>query len=162
MFTSAGDRVDQARVLNSLGATAYAEGDSLKAQNCFEQALTIAHQQEARQLYGRTLRGLGDVARTLLRYTDSERYYREALTIAKELDTPAEQGAVLRRMGELAQVQGSYDVALDCWFQALNLDQRLEHPARVELEAKVKEFVLEHHLEAAYERFCEQYEIPHV
>ncbi len=82
--------------------------------------------------------------------------------IAKELDTPAEQGAVLRRMGELAQVQGSYDAALESWFQALNLDQRLEHPARVELEEKVKLFVAEHHLEAAYASFCEQYEVPRV
>ncbi len=162
LFASAADRVGQARVLNGLGATAYTEGNTLSAKNYFEEALTIAHQQEARQLYGRTLRGLGDVARTLLQYADSERYYREALTIAKELDTPAEQGAVLRRMGELALVQGNYDTTLECWFQALNLDQRLEHPARVELEAKVKEFVLEHHLEAAYERFCEQYEAPHV
>ncbi len=162
MFTAAGDRVDQARVLNALGTIAYMEGDYLNAKDYYEQALTIAHQQEARQLYGRTLRGLGDVARTLLHYTESERYYREALTIAKELDTPAEQGAVLRRMGELAQVQGNYDSALDCWFQALNLDQRLEHPARVDLEAKVKAFVTEHHLEAAYTRFCEQCEAPHV
>ncbi len=59
MFIAAGDVVDQARVLNGLGVIAYAEGDVLKAKNCYEQALTIAHQQEARQLYGRTLRGLG-------------------------------------------------------------------------------------------------------
>jgi len=162
IFIAAGDLIDQARVLNGLGMIAYAEGAALKAKNCYERALTIAHQQEARQLYGRTLRGLGDVERILLHYEEAERYYKEALVIAKELDTPAEQGAVLRRMGELAQVQGSYDAALESWFQALNLDQRLEHPARVELEEKVKLFVAEHHLEAAYTSFCEQCEAPHV
>ena len=65
MFIAASDVIDQARVLNGLGMIAYAEGDILKAKDCYERALTIAHQQEARQLYGRTLRGLGDVERTL-------------------------------------------------------------------------------------------------
>jgi tetratricopeptide (TPR) repeat protein len=162
MFIGAGDLIGQARVLNGSGTIAYAEGDALKAKNYYEQALTIAHQQEARQLYGRTLRGLGDVERTLLHYVDAGRYYGEALVIAKALDTPAEQSAVLRRTGELAQVQGNYDAALEHWLQALNLDQRLEHPARVELDAKVKSFVAEHHLEAAYISFCEQCEAPRV
>jgi len=159
LFNALGDRVDQARVLNALGAVTCTEGDHLRAKNYYEQALSIAHEQEAKQLYGRSLRGLGDVANALQQFTEAERYYQHAFALAKELAIPAEQCAVLRRQGVLSQEQGRFRAALEYWVQALNLDQRLDHPTRTELEARVKLFVVEHHLEEAYAQFCEQYSI---
>ncbi|TME59252.1 MAG: tetratricopeptide repeat protein, partial [Chloroflexi bacterium] len=84
IFSSLGDRVDQARVMNCLGAISFDEGEHLEAKEYYEQALAIGQEQGARQIEGRALRGLGDVAVVLHRYTEAERSYQRAFSIADE------------------------------------------------------------------------------
>src|SRR5437764_112046 len=50
LFNMVGDRVDQAHVLNSLGANILAEGNILEAKERFEHARAVAHDQNALQL----------------------------------------------------------------------------------------------------------------
>ncbi len=57
IFNSLGDLVEQACVLNSLGAVLLEEGKYLEAKEHFEYACIIAHKQEALQLEARALRG---------------------------------------------------------------------------------------------------------
>jgi tetratricopeptide (TPR) repeat protein len=117
----------------------------------------IAREQGARQIDGRALRGLGDVARVLRQFGEAERCYQEATTIATDLDTPAELCAVLRRRGMLSTLRGKYSEALDCWVQALALDQRLGHPVRVDLQQKIDELAAEQHLEETYHELRVRY-----
>ena len=117
------------------------------AKENYEHALAIAREQSTRQIEGRALRGLGDVARVMHRFDDAGRYYQDAYEIATQLDTPAERCATLRRQGELRYQQGQYHETLDFWKQALALDQRQEHPARKHLQDKLDALIAEHPLE---------------
>nr|HET6903003.1 tetratricopeptide repeat protein [Ktedonobacteraceae bacterium] len=150
IFANLGDRVDQARVMNSLAAISFDEGEHLAAKEYYEQALVIGQEQEARQIEGRALRGLGDVFRVLQHFAEAERCYQDAFKIAVALDTPAERCAVLHRQGILSQIQHKYLSALEYLVQALALDQRLGHPARKDLQASVDALVADQHLEEAY------------
>jgi len=157
LFTMVGDRVDQAHVLNSLGANTLAEGHILEAKESFEHARTLAHEQKALQLEGRALRGLGDVARVQHQFAEAERFYSEAATIAANLGTPAERCAILHRQGELYQIQGKYREALAAWFQGYIQDRRVEHPDREALKERIDSFVAEHELQEVYAELCKQY-----
>ncbi len=157
IFSELGDRVDQARVMNSLGTISFDEGEHLVAKEYYEQAQALAHEQGARPVDGRALRGLGDVARALRRFQDAERYYHDAATIATQIDAPAERCAVLRRQGILCQEQGKYREALELWVQALALDQRLGHPARKYFQDRVDVLVAEHGLAEVYAELCKKH-----
>ena len=150
IFANLGDRVDQARVMNSLAAISFVEDEHLAAKEYYEQALVIGQEQEAHQIEGRALRGLGDVFRVLQHFAEAERCYQDAFKIAAALDTPAERCAVLRRQGLLSQIQHQYLSALEFWVQSLALDQRLGHSAREDLQASVDALVADQHLEKAY------------
>ena len=136
--------------MNSLAAISFVEDEHLAAKEYYEQALVIGQEQEARQIEGRALRGLGDVFRVLHHFAEAERCYQDAFKIAAALDTPAERCAVLRRQGLLSQIQHQYLSALEFWVQSLALDQRLGHSAREDLQASVDALVADQHLEKAY------------
>ena len=159
LFSKLGNRVDQARVLNSLGANLLAEGQISDAKERFEHALVLAREQKAMQLEGRALRGLGDVAQFQKHYTEAERFYNEAATIATNLDTPTERGAVLHRQGELYQTQGKYREALSTLVQAYVEDQRIGHPDREALKVKIDNLVASYDLQEFYIELQEQYGI---
>ena len=149
--------MDQARVINALAAILLEEGDYLRAQEQFEYAQTIAREYEAHQLEGRALRGLGDVAGRMHKFDEAEQYYQKALAIAIVLEIRAERCAVLHHLGDLYAMQNHNPEALEAWVQSLAYDRRLDHPKRQQLQKQVNEFVEEHHLEEAYQKFCEQY-----
>jgi len=157
IFAGLGDRVDQARVMNSLASIAFNEGEHLAAKEYYEQALVIGQEQEARQIEGRALRGMGDVYRVLQHFAEAERSYQDAFNIAVELDTPAERCAVLRRQGLLSSTQHQYLKSLEYWVQALALDQRLGHPSRKDLQDNVDALVAAQHLEEAYAELLKKY-----
>ena len=159
LFSKLGNRVDQSRVLNSLGANFLAEGQISDAKEHFEHARVLAHEQTVIQLEGRALRGLGDVAQFQKHYTEAERFYTEAATIATNLDTPTERGAVLHRQAELYQNQGKYREALSAWVQAYVEDQRIGHPDRETLKEKIDILVASHDLQEYYIELQEQYGI---
>jgi tetratricopeptide (TPR) repeat protein len=156
IFRNVGDRVDQAHVLNSLGANALAESQFQEANERFEHAQAIAHEQEALQLEGRALRGMGDVARALHQFAEAERFYNQAATIAVNLDTPAERCAILHRQGELYQNQGKYREALDAWVQSFVQDRRVGHPDRESLKGRIDALVAVHDLQEAFAELCKQ------
>jgi tetratricopeptide (TPR) repeat protein len=157
LFNKVGNRVDQAHVWNSLGANTLAEGQIQEAKEHFEHAQAIAHEQEALQLEGRALRGLGDVARALHQFAEAERCYDEAASIAAHLDTPAERCAILRRQGELYQVQGKYREALTAWVQAFVRDHRVGHPVRESLKERIDTLVTAYDLQDAFAELRKQY-----
>jgi len=157
LFNDLGDRLDAARALNGLGAISFTESEYPEAKEHFEHARAIAHEQEARQIEERALRGLGDVARGMHQFSEAERYYAEAATIARNLDTLSERCAVLHRQGELYYAQEKYPEALTAWVEALFQDHRIGHPERAEHEARVKQLVMQHHLEDTYTELCRQY-----
>jgi tetratricopeptide (TPR) repeat protein len=159
LFSKLGNRVDQSRVLNSLGANFLAEGQISDAKEHFEHARVLAHEQTVIQLEGRALRGLGDVAQFQKHFTEAERFYTEAATIATNLDTPTERGAVLHRQGELYQTQGKYREALSTWVRAYVEDQRIGHPDRETLKGKIDILVASHDLQEYYIELQEQYGI---
>ena len=159
LFSKLGNRVDQARVLNSLGANLFADGQISDAKERFEHALVLARDQKAMQLEGRALRGLGDVAQFQKHYTEAERFYNEAATIATNLETPTERGAVLHRQGELYQTQGKYREALSTLVQAYVEDQRIGHPDREALKVKVDNLVASYDLQEFYIELQKQYGI---
>ncbi len=150
IFSSIGNRVDMARVTNGQAAVSFSEGDYLVARELYGQALSIAREQGARQIEGRSLRGLGDVARVLRRLTEARQYYQDASTIAKDLDLIPEQCALLKRQGELLLALGRHAEALQHWIEALSLDRRLGHQARQDLEKKITALVRDQHLEVIY------------
>ncbi len=113
--------------------------------------------QEALQLEGRALRGLGDVAKAMRQFSDAERFYNQAVVIATNLDTPAERCAVLHHQGELHFIQGQYIEALAAWVQALAQDRRMGHPDRQVLQDKINTLVAEQHLEETYAELCKQH-----
>jgi DNA-binding NarL/FixJ family response regulator len=149
-FNKVGNRVDQAHVLNSLGATTLAQNQLQEAKEHFEHALAIAHEQKALQLEGRALRGMGDVARAQQQFTEAERFYGEAARIAVHLDTLAERCAILHRQGELYQIQGKYREALEAWVQAYIQDRRVGHPDRESLKERIDALVAEHDFQQAF------------
>jgi tetratricopeptide (TPR) repeat protein len=157
LFNKVGNRVDQAHVLNSLGANTLAEGQIQEAKEHFEHAQAIAHEQEALQLEGRALRGLGDVARVLHRFAEAERFYDEAASIAAHLDTPAERCAILHRQGVLYQIQGKYREALAAWFQAFVQDRRVGHSDREALKERMDALVVVHNLQEDLAELRKQY-----
>ncbi len=159
LFTKGGNRVDQAHVLNSLGANFLADGQFPDAKERFEYARVLAQEQKALQLEGRALRGLADVARVQQQYAEAERFYSEAALIAANLGTPAERGAVLHRQGELYQSQSKYQEALSTWVQAYIEDRRLGHPDRESLKVKIDSLVTKHDLQEFYADLCKQYGI---
>ncbi len=157
IFNDLGDRVDAARVMNSQGTLMLADGDYADARELYERASALAHEQEARQVEGRALRGLGDVARAAHHFSDAERQYARAFALALTLDTPAERSAVLYRQGHLHAAQAQYQQALESWAEALFQDHRADHPERLEHEARIADFVAQHHLEESYARLRNQY-----
>jgi tetratricopeptide (TPR) repeat protein len=156
IFNSMGDRVDQARVLNALGAVSQGESEYPEAKEHFEHAYAIAHEQESLQLEGRALRGLADVARAMRQFSEADHFYNQAAMIATNLDTPAERCAVLHHQGELRYLQGQHREALVAWVQALAQDRRLGHPDRQALQDRISALVTEQHLEEAYAELRKQ------
>jgi tetratricopeptide (TPR) repeat protein len=157
LFNDLGDRVDAARIINSLGSISFAEREYPEAKQYYEHARTIAHEQESHQVKERALRGLGDVARAMRQFSDAECYYDEAATIARHLDISSERCAVLHRQGELLDMQGRHKEALTAWVEALFQDRRADHPERREHEARVARFVEEYNLDETYVELRQQY-----
>ncbi|HLX41065.1 MAG TPA: tetratricopeptide repeat protein, partial [Ktedonobacteraceae bacterium] len=137
-------------VLNALGGITCDEHDYLSAKDLYEQALEMAQEQDAQQIVGRALRGLGDFYRIMQQFSAAADAYQQAYAIAHELETPAELCAVLRRQGLLKIAQRRYLEALEYWVKALEHDKRLGHPARTHHENELENLVNEHHLEEAY------------
>jgi tetratricopeptide (TPR) repeat protein len=122
----------------------------MSAREQYEHALVLARAQETRQIEGRALRGLGDIARLMGHFADARRYYNDAAAIANELNTLPERCAILRRQGELYISQEQYPEALDAWIEALAQDRRIDHPERVAMQKKIEDLVAKQHLEEAY------------
>jgi tetratricopeptide (TPR) repeat protein len=159
LFRDVGDRIDQAHVLNSQGANCLAQGQVLEAKEAFEHARAIANGQQAMQLVGRALRGLGDVACIEHRLAEAEHFYNEAAKIAADLHTPAERCAILRRQGELYRNQGKYQEALTTWVHAYAEDLRQGHTDRESLKEKIEELVKSQGLQKFYEELTERFDI---
>ncbi|HEV2581411.1 MAG TPA: tetratricopeptide repeat protein, partial [Ktedonobacteraceae bacterium] len=159
IFNELGDRVDAARVMNAQGALLLADGDYAGARELYERARALAHEQEARQVEGRALRGLGDAACATRHFSEAERQYAAAAELAQMLDTPAEHSAVLYRQGHLLAAQAHYQQALETWAEALFQDRRADHPERLEHEARIADFVAQHHLEEDYSALRSQYKL---
>ncbi len=143
----------------ALASLSFAEGEYLAAKQSYEQAQAQAHEQGARAVDERALRGLGDVARILRQFTQAQQYYLLALSIAEELEILAERCALLRRLGLLKMAVQDYSSALDYWMQALALDQRIGHPVRTTLQTQVVALVAEHALQESYQGLSERYSL---
>lgn len=117
-----GGRVEEGKILNSMGLIALEQKEPASARAYFEQALSIARETSNRGLETKSLNNLGTSAGYIQGdYAAAREYYEQAFLIAKERGDRSLQSAALGNLGWVAGMQGDFDSARSFHEQALSL-----------------------------------------
>jgi tetratricopeptide (TPR) repeat protein len=121
-----GRRIEEGKILNTLGLIALEQKEPASAQAYFEQALSIARETFNRGLETKSLNNLGTSTGFILGdYAAARDYYEQAYLIAKERGDRSLQSATLGNLGWTAGMQGDFDSARSFHEQALSLAREL-------------------------------------
>jgi len=121
-----GKRIEEGKILNTLGLIALEQKEPARAQAYFEQALSIARETFNRGLETKTLNNLGNSAGFILGdYAAAHDYYEQSHLIAKERGDRTGQSAALGNMGWAAGMRGDYNLARSYHEQGLSLGREL-------------------------------------
>ena len=119
-----------ATALSGAGSIARMQGDSGRAVELLERALTLWQELGDRQSAARTLMALGHVADRQGDMTGAAARFEEALAIGREIDDTALVGAALGNLGLVADQQGAYTLAVGRYEEALALFRQLGNRRR--------------------------------
>ncbi len=115
-----GKRIEEGKILNSMGLIALEQQEPANAQVFFESALDIARETSNRGLETKSLNNLGTSAGFVLGdYVAAREYYEQAYLIAQERGDRSLQGGILGNLGWAAGMQGDFVVARSYHEQAL-------------------------------------------
>jgi tetratricopeptide (TPR) repeat protein len=115
-------RLEEGKILNSMGLIALEQKEPANAQAYFEQALNIARETSNRGLETKSLNNLGTSAGFVQGdYAAARKYYEQAYIIAQERGDRSLQSAALGNLGWAAGMQGDFDSARSSHEQALLL-----------------------------------------
>jgi Tfp pilus assembly protein PilF len=115
-------RIEEGKILNSMGLIALEQKEPASAQVHFEEALKIARESSNRSLETKSLNNLGTSAGFILGdYVAAREYYEQAYLIARERGDRSLQSATLVNLGWAAGMQGEFDSARSNHEQALLL-----------------------------------------
>ena len=117
-----GKRIEEGKILNTIGLIALEQKNPTTAQVHLEKALNIARETTNRGLETKSLNNLGTSAGLIQDdYVAAREYYEQANVIARERGDRTLQSATLGNMGWAAGMQGDFDFAHSCHKQALSL-----------------------------------------
>ena len=122
LVRSLGMRIEEGKILNSMGLISLEQNEPVSAQAYFEEALYIARETSNRGLETKSLNNLGNSAGFVLGdYVAAHEYYEQANLIARERGDRSLQSATLVNLGWVAGMQGDFDSARSYHEQALSL-----------------------------------------
>jgi len=117
-----GRRIEEGKILNTMGLIALEQKEPASAKVYFEQALSISRETSNRGLETKSLNNLGTSAGFILGdYAAAREYYEQAYLIAQERGDRSLQSASLGNLGWAAGMQGDFDSARSYHEQALSL-----------------------------------------
>jgi predicted ATPase/class 3 adenylate cyclase len=121
-----GKRIEEGKILNSMGLIALEQKEPANAQVYFEQALNIARETSNRGLETKSLNNLGTSAGFIQGdYAAAREYYEQAYLIARERGDRSLQGAAVGNLGWASGMQGDFKAARSYHEQALSLAREI-------------------------------------
>jgi tetratricopeptide (TPR) repeat protein len=121
-----GKRIEEGRILNSIGLIALEQKNPNRAHKYLEAALHIARETSRRGLETKTLNNLGTSAGLIQGdYIAAREYYKQAYLIARERGDRTLQSATLGNMGWAAGMQGDIEAAHSYHKKALLLSREV-------------------------------------
>lgn len=117
-----GRRLEEGKILNTMGLIALEQKEPTNAKIYFERALNIARETSNRGLETKSLNNLGTSAGFIMGDYDAAReYYEQAYLIARERGDRSLQSASLGNLGWTSGMQGDFDSARSYQEQALSI-----------------------------------------
>lgn len=117
-----GKRIEEGKILNSMGLISLEQKEPASARTYFEQALNIARETSNRSLETKSLNNLGTSAGFILGdYVAAREYYEQAYLISRERGDRSLQSATLGNLGWTTGMQGDFEAARSYHEQALSL-----------------------------------------
>lgn len=119
-------RLEEGKILNTMGLIALEQKEPASAQVYFDGALNIARKTSNRGLETKSLNNLGNSAGFILGdYDAAHEYYEQAYLIARERGDRSSQSIALGNLGWAAGMQGDFSSARSYHEQALSLAREL-------------------------------------
>ncbi|WP_412543121.1 tetratricopeptide repeat protein [Longispora sp. K20-0274] len=124
-YRALGDRIGEARTLESAGAVYGQRGDLDRSLAHVRLALQLYRAAGERHGEGGTLITLGTAHARLGEYDQAAAAWRQALTVNRELGNRHGEGSALTGLGIVYQRTGQFDLALEYLHQALDLHRSM-------------------------------------
>ncbi len=115
----------RAAALNYLGVLAYAQGDTDRAQEVYQESLVLRRAVGDPIDIGQSLTNLGNVAIAVADYEQAVIWYEESLAIAERHGNTAGRATVLNNLGVVARGQGDQARALILYEECYRVQQEL-------------------------------------
>jgi tetratricopeptide (TPR) repeat protein len=129
IYATARDLTETAKTINNMGEVYEKLDNSVKARDCYRQALKHCREVGERRGEGITCNNLGMFYKKSEQYQDAFEYCIQALYIFREIGDRGEEALVLRNMGRLYILEQQNNVALACFLQARTIYEELYTPA---------------------------------
>ena len=118
-----------ARLLERLALLHYSLNQWDKAQEFFEEMLTLCHQLHDQQGIASAYHNLGIIAETRGAADEALKWYRKSLALEEELGNRAGMAASYHQLGRIVEARGAYEEALEWYHRALALIAELGNRA---------------------------------
>jgi predicted ATPase/transcriptional regulator with XRE-family HTH domain len=115
----------RAAALNYLGTLAYAQGDTARAQDVYQDALALRRGLGDTWGIANSLNNLGNVALAVGEYPQASAFYEESRMICEQLGDTAGCAMVLNNLGVVARAQGDQAQALILYEECCRLYREL-------------------------------------
>jgi tetratricopeptide (TPR) repeat protein len=118
----AGNRREEARVLNAMGLIALEQKEPAAAESLLVKALNIGRETQDRSIEAKALGNLA-ICETAVKgnYAVARHYYEQSYRIAREIGDRNAEGVALGNLGFTAGLQGDFVTAHEYYEQALSL-----------------------------------------
>ena len=118
------DELLSAKVLYSLGLTAFERGNYQEAQRLCQESLTIEERLDDQPGRAISLHQLGNIAFAQGSYQEAQRFYQQSLAIKEQQGTQKGRAMTLHQLGNIAFAQGSYQEAQRFYQQSLAIKEQ--------------------------------------
>ncbi|MCO6492369.1 MAG: tetratricopeptide repeat protein [Phaeodactylibacter sp.] len=119
--TAIGDKIQQARVMRSLGIVYSNLTEFDKAEGYYLQALAIHEERGEKKWQADVLRNLGNNAGRSNNLEKAIGYYEQGVELIRELGNKSEEAAIYNMMGYTCSIMGNFPKALEYSHTALKL-----------------------------------------
>ncbi len=123
--TSSQQRAHLATSYHQLGMIAQNRGQWDKAEDWYQQSLTINEELGDRPGMATTYHQLGRIAQDRGQWDKTEDWYQQSLTINEELGNRPGMATTYHQLGRIAQDRGQWDKAEDWYQQSLTINEEL-------------------------------------